>query len=341
LNVSLAHAVGVVVIFSAAVHAEESSPRHLLTGTWTLLRAEILKPDGTIVTDPDYGPDAKGLLIVDGTGRYSLQIFRPGRPKFASGDKTRGTTEEYQAAVLGISTHTGRIVVDTVHNRLIFQIDHAAYPNWEQTEQKREYDFRGDELTYKVPPVAGGTSAISVWRRAESPAAPPSSRIDPAKSLDLAVTSLERQLVPLAEAMPPDRYTFAPSSELFRPEVPAGYTGVRTFAQQLAHLIQTNNALFLGVRGQKSDANFAARQAAIGALTSKGDLMTALKDSIAEAHSAVATLTFDNAWEQAGRDPQFTRAEEVTHAVAHAMDIYGQLVEYGRMNGVVPPASRK
>ncbi len=329
------------MILFAAAHAEESSPRHLLAGTWTLLRAEILKPNGTIATDPAYGPDAKGLLIVDGTGRYSLQIFRPGRPAFASGDKTRGTAQEYQAALQGISTHTGRIVVDTVHHRLLFQIDHAAYPNWEQTEQKREYDFRGDELTYRVPPAAGGTSAISVWRRAANPDTSGSTRIDPAKSLDLAVTSLERQLVPLAEAMPAEQYGFAPSGTLFRPEVAVGYTGVRTFAQQLAHLIQINNALFLGVGGQKSDAPFAARQAAVGALTAKADLLKALKDSLADAHAAVATLTFDNAWEQAGRDPQFTRAEEVAHAVAHAMDIYGQLVEYARMNGIVPPASRK
>jgi len=36
-----------------------------------------------------------------------------------------------------------------------------------------------------------------------------------------------------------------------------------------------------------------------------------------------------------------TRASLAGGLVAHANDHYGQLVEYLRMNGIVPPASRK
>jgi len=142
---------------------------HPLSGTWELKRAEIARPDGTIGVDANYGPDARGLLIVDQTGRYSLQVFRPDRPKFASGDKARGTPEEYKFALLGLSTHTGRISVDTANHQLVFHIEHAAFPNWEHTDQRRAYQVSDEELSYQVPPGPSGTSAISVWRRLAGP----------------------------------------------------------------------------------------------------------------------------------------------------------------------------
>jgi hypothetical protein len=145
-----------------------AAPEPSLAGTWVLRAAEQIRPDGTRVTDPSYGPGAQGLLMIDGEGRYSLQIFKPGRPKFASGDKHRGTPEEYEAAVLGMSSHVGRLVVDAANQMLIFQIEFASYPNWEQTEQKRKFQLSGDELNYQVPASAGsnGIIAVSVWRRA-------------------------------------------------------------------------------------------------------------------------------------------------------------------------------
>lgn len=166
------------------------------------------------------------------------------------------------------------------------------------------------------------------------------SKIDPAKSLDAAVTNLEKQLVPLAEAMPADKYNFSPSSGSFKAGVAVDYKGVRTFGQELAHLIQVNDQLFLGVQGiSEPDAATTAKIASIGKMTQKDDLIKALKESFANAHVAVASLTTENAWERAGRAATSTRAEEVTHALGHAYNLYGQLVEYLRMNGIVPPAS--
>jgi hypothetical protein len=139
---------------------------HLLQGTWTLVRAEVIHPDGTTVVDPLYGDGAKGLLIVDDQGRYSLQIFRPDRPKFASNDKTKGSPDEYQAAVLGTSTHFGRIVVDTAAHALLFHIDYGSLPNQDDTDQKRVFQLVNGELSYKIPPRPDGSSSVSVWRRA-------------------------------------------------------------------------------------------------------------------------------------------------------------------------------
>jgi len=140
--------------------------------------------------------------------------------------------------------------------------------------------------------------------------------------------------------MPADKYNFAPSSDQFKAEGGVNYKGVRTFGQELAHIIQANDFFFLGVRGiAKPDAETTAKLAAIGKLTQKDDLLKALKESFASAHAAVATLTPENAWDHAGRGVTDTRAEEVSHAVGHSYDIYGQLVEYLRMSGIVPPAS--
>ena len=184
------------------------------------------------------------------------------------------------------------------------------------------------------------SGSVTAILRAQTPAPAAIAKVDPAKSLDAAVTGLEKQLVPLAEAMPAEKYSFAPSSDLFKPGATVDYKGVRTFGQQLAHIIQANDFFFLGVQGiAKPDAAMTAKLAAIGKLTEKDDLIKALKESFASAHEAVATLTPENAWDHAGRNATDTRAEEVTHALGHSYDIYGQLVEYLRMNGIVPPAS--
>jgi len=188
--------------------------------------------------------------------------------------------------------------------------------------------------------LAACYSSVTATLHAQTPVPAAIAKIDPAKSLDAAVSGLEKQLVPLAEAMPAEKYSFAPSSDLFKPGVAVDYKGVRTFGQELAHIIQANDFFFLGVKGiAKPDAETTAKLAAIGKLTEKEDLIKALKESFASAHEAVATLTPENAWEHAGRGATDTRAEEVTHALGHSYDIYGQLVEYLRMNGIVPPAS--
>lgn len=134
-----------------------------LTGTWTLVQADVLFPDGRQVHD--YGEAPKGLLIIDAQGRYSLQIFNSERPKFAAGDKAKGTAEEYKADVLGISTHFGTISVDAMVHVLTLHMDGASYPNQEGGTQKRFYELKGDELSYKVEPRADGSVPISVWRR--------------------------------------------------------------------------------------------------------------------------------------------------------------------------------
>jgi uncharacterized damage-inducible protein DinB len=140
---------------------------------------------------------------------------------------------------------------------------------------------------------------------------------------------LSEQVVGAAEAMPADKYDFAPTAGKF--------DGVRTFGAQVQHLAEANYFFFsgFGVSGAPDDAK-------LKALKGKDELVQALKDSYAFAEKAADTITPQNAFTTVGSGKmQMTRAAWTTFCLAHSMDHYGQMVEYLRMNGIVPPASQK
>ncbi|MCL1633632.1 lipocalin-like domain-containing protein [Luteimonas sp. SX5] len=159
-NIALAAlaAIGSLTIVAAA--SAQESP---LRGTWTLVAADQIRPDGERVRD--YGENPKGRLIVDAAGRYSLQIFKSERPRFVGPDKGNGTADEFKAAVMGSSTHFGTVTVDAKEGLLLFAIESASFPNWEGTVQKRKYKLEGRTLSYRVPPRPDGRIPVSVWRK--------------------------------------------------------------------------------------------------------------------------------------------------------------------------------
>jgi Lipocalin-like domain len=144
-----------------ASHAEAGPSE--LTGAWTLVAADVIHPDGS--RTHDYGDNPKGLLLIDADGHYSLQIYNADRPKFASGDKFKGTAAEYSAAVLGASNHFGTIIVDPSAHTFTLSIESSSYPNQEGTQQKRAYVLKDAELSYRVPARPDGTVPQSIWRR--------------------------------------------------------------------------------------------------------------------------------------------------------------------------------
>jgi hypothetical protein len=136
-----------------------------------------------------------------------------------------------------------------------------------------------------------------------------------------------------AQAMPADKYGFAPTPAIFAPGQKVQYDGVRTFAQIATHTIQANYQYFSMIGGIKVDVDMKA----IGDLKSKDDIVKALAATFAFAHKAVANVTAENAF-QSVRGVQ-TPASMFAGAIGHAEDEYGQAVEYLRMNAIVPPAS--
>jgi hypothetical protein len=140
-----------------------SAQTPLIEGTWVLTRAEKLLPDGTRVSD--YGDNPHGLVIFTSDGYYSVQIYRADRLKFTSGDKLKGTPEEYKEASLSTSVHFGRYTIDPAKATITFYIDRSSFPNQDDTTQVRPYEITSDELSWKVAPRPDGSIPITILRR--------------------------------------------------------------------------------------------------------------------------------------------------------------------------------
>jgi hypothetical protein len=150
-----------LVAVSASAMAQNTS----IVGTWTLTAADKILPDGTRV--PDYGSNPHGLVIFTANGYYSVQIYRAERLKFASGDKFKGTLEEYQDASLSMSVSFGQYTFDPVKHTVTFQTDRSSVPNRDDTTAVRSYELRGDELSWKVASRQDGSVPVTVLRRVQ------------------------------------------------------------------------------------------------------------------------------------------------------------------------------
>jgi uncharacterized damage-inducible protein DinB len=175
--------------------------------------------------------------------------------------------------------------------------------------------------------VAATGSALS---QAAAPAKPAVGTVmAPAQVYGKLLSQLESEFVGAAEVMPEDKYNFAP---------PAGsgeFKGVRTFAGQIKHVAGANYFFFGG--SDFTQAEDKAKSDAIEKLTTKAEIVQALKDSFAQAHKFVDGTTPENTFVMTANG---TRGGMAAFGIAHFMDHYGQLVVYLRMSGIVPPASR-
>jgi len=152
--------------------------------------------------------------------------------------------------------------------------------------------------------------------------------------LDHTVSNMEHEFVPAAEAMPEDKFGFAPTSGEFK--------GVRTFGQQIKHVAAVNYELGAAILEEKPPVDI-GDESGPASITSKADILKYLNDSFVYVHRAVQTINDKNLVETV-RSPfgegKVSRLGLATSVAAHGFDHYGQMVEYLRMNGIVPPASR-
>lgn len=179
--------------------------------------------------------------------------------------------------------------------------------------------------------VSGG-----LQMRAQKSAPPPvDTKENPAKAIDGLLSMTESEVVGAAKAMPADKYSFAPSQSIFAPGQTTQFDTVRTFVAQVTHIAQANY-FFFGWSGAKPDRDVKA----IESILTKDEAVAALEASFDYAHKAIATITTENAFISIKPIDGFsTRATIAAFAAAHGNDHYGQMVEYLRMNGVVPPSS--
>jgi hypothetical protein len=152
--------------------------------------------------------------------------------------------------------------------------------------------------------------------------------------LDQTIANLEHEFVPAAEAMPEDKFGFAPTNGEFK--------GVRTFGQQIKHVAAVNYELGAAILEEKPPVDI-GDESGPASVTSKADILKYLNGSFAYVHKAVHSINDKNLVETV-RSPfgegRVTRMGLATSVSAHGFDHYGQMVEYLRMNGIVPPASR-
>jgi uncharacterized damage-inducible protein DinB len=154
--------------------------------------------------------------------------------------------------------------------------------------------------------------------------------------LDRGLNYPESEFVPAAEAMPEDKYEFAPSASS------GEFKGVRTFGQQVRHVAAANYMICAAILSEKPPVDTGG-ESGPASIKTKNDSIKFLKESYTYCHKAYSSINESNQTGQV-QSPfgpnKVSRLGLATLNIGHNFDHYGQMVEYLRMNGVIPPASR-
>jgi hypothetical protein len=156
-----------------------------------------------------------------------------------------------------------------------------------------------------------------------------------ASEFERQLTNTEKTIVEAAEAMPEDKFNFAPTG-------PGDFKGVRTFALEVKHIAVANYMFAAGILQEKPPVEMKGPNGPDN-ISSRADVLKFLKDSYAYAHKALAAINENNVLEPVKSpfgNQQTTRLSMAIRILAHPYDHYGQMVEYLRMNNIIPPASR-
>jgi len=147
-------------------------------------------------------------------------------------------------------------------------------------------------------------------------------------ALDAELSKLEKGLLGIANEMPEDKYNFKPTAGKF--------DTVMDFAGQVNHVAGGFNFYASAIMGTKPPEEPKD-------LKTKSQIIQNLKDSIANAHKALATINDQNMFTPVpppfGKNPTNRLALGIA-MVSHLYDHYGQMVEYLRGAGHVPPGSK-
>lgn len=168
------------------------------------------------------------------------------------------------------------------------------------------------------------------FAQAKAPSGPPTV----STVLDRAVTGVENEFVPLVEAMPDQKFNYAPTQGEFK--------GVRNFSEMTRHVAAVNYMIGAAILGEKPPVDLGKGENGPD-LKTKADVVKFTKDSFAYLHKAMVAVNDKNQVEliDGPFGGKMTRLGMSVLAVGHCFDHYGQLVEYLRSNGIIPPASRQ
>jgi len=134
-------------------------------------------------------------------------------------------------------------------------------------------------------------------------------------------------LVNAADAMPDDKFGYKPT--------PAQ----RSYGEQIMHVVGADQSV-VGMLGGKTPAPAINLKAA-----TKAEVTTALRQSMDYWEVVLKEFTDQQLNERVATPPDFgtsaSRLRLFYLSITHSLDIYGQMVVYLRLNGIVPPASRR
>ena len=139
-----------------------------IVGAWKLVTFEFRKDDGSVIYP--FGAEARGSVIYTESGRFSGQLMRIDRPRFAIPDQMKGTPEEIEANYKGSISYFGTYEVDSDKREINHYVEGSIFPNMEGTQQRRTFELNQGQLILQTPRFkVGGEKATGVfqWERIE------------------------------------------------------------------------------------------------------------------------------------------------------------------------------
>jgi uncharacterized damage-inducible protein DinB len=181
--------------------------------------------------------------------------------------------------------------------------------------------------------VAASSYAIAETEKKEAEKKTENNEVEIGEVLSQSVIHLRRVFLPLAMAMPDDKMGFAPTDGQFK--------GVRTFGEQLKHVGASNYTFAAAILGEKPPAEVGENGEGPASLKTKEEIFKYVEASFAYVLKAMDKIDEKNAVKkmESPFGGETTRLAMATLIIGHCYDHYGQMVEYVRMNGIVPPAS--
>jgi len=159
----------VLAVTAAAIAAPNAASAQIskdIVGTWTLISNSSVTADGK--RTHTFGPDPIGTLMFDGNGRFAVITMRSDLPKFAGKGFRDGTPDEYKAVGQGMLVTFGKYSVSEADKMITTDIEGSSFPNLAGAHQKRVIvSVTPEQLHYRNPTGAGGTTVELIWKRAK------------------------------------------------------------------------------------------------------------------------------------------------------------------------------
>ena len=166
LSLSMIAALGFSMLPGGAF-AQQKSLKEQLVGTWIMVSAETTNPDGSKFSP--FGPNPKGIMVLDASGNYVGLNVSSNLPKVASNNRNTATADENKAITQGTLASFGTYTVNEAEKLVVLHLAASTFPNWAGTDQMRPIkSVSADELSYANPaPTTGAGVTILTYKRSK------------------------------------------------------------------------------------------------------------------------------------------------------------------------------